>query len=299
MKIYRHVIAFFYTLVLSLNTLLVCLPMYLLGLIKLIPCHCLQKFCRQRLDMFATLWFGFSRFVILRFFPTKWKINMPDDLSTDEWYVILCNHQSWLDIAILLVIFQKKTPYLKYFIKQQLKWVPVLGLIWLILDYPFLTRQNKKTLHKQHRNSDSKKTNRFAKVFKTLPSSVVNFIEGTRFTEEKKMRSRSPYQHLLKPRLGSLTTLLDSLPQHPYKILDVTICYPKGIQSFWEFLGGNLDTVSVEVKDRSYLKDALKPDHTNNLQAKQSFRQHVNEIWKEKDNTLSSLIEQAKSSFSR
>ena len=52
------------------------------------------------------------------------------------------NHRSWVDILVLQAVFNRRIPFLKFFLKQQLIWVPFLGLAWWALDFPFMRRHS-------------------------------------------------------------------------------------------------------------------------------------------------------------
>jgi hypothetical protein len=43
------------------------------------------------------------------------------------------------------------------------------------------------------------------------PTTIVNFVEGSRFTEEKRQQTRSPYQHLLPPKAAGIAMALNVL----------------------------------------------------------------------------------------
>ena len=51
-----------------------------------------------------------------------------DGLARQEWYLMTSNHQSWADILVLQKVTNRRVPSLKFFLKQELIWVPLLGL---------------------------------------------------------------------------------------------------------------------------------------------------------------------------
>ena len=65
------------------------------------------------------------------------------DLRVDGHYLVLANHQSWVDIPVLQRVFNRRIPLLRFFLKRQLFWVPVLGLAWWALDFPFMRRSTR------------------------------------------------------------------------------------------------------------------------------------------------------------
>lgn len=58
----------------------------------------------------------------------KWDVQGLEGLNKKNWYLLISNHHSWADIVVLCVLFRKHIPMNKYFLKQQLAWVPFIGL---------------------------------------------------------------------------------------------------------------------------------------------------------------------------
>ncbi len=106
-------------------------------------------------------------------------------------YLLISNHHSWADIVVLCVLFRKHIPMNKYFLKQQLAWVPFIGLACWALDMPFMRRYSRSYLirHPERRGKDVETTRRSCEKFRSHPTTIVNFVEGSRFTEEKKARN--------------------------------------------------------------------------------------------------------------
>jgi 1-acyl-sn-glycerol-3-phosphate acyltransferase len=152
------------------------------------------------------------------------------------WYLVNCNHQSWADILVLQHLLTRRIPLLKFFLKQQLVWVPVMGLAWWALDFPFMRRHSDDVLkaHPELRAKDQESTRLACEKFALIPTSVMNFCEGTRFTLAKHQRQQSPYRHLLRPKAGGIALALNVMGDKFRAILDVTIVYPDGAP---EFLG--------------------------------------------------------------
>ena len=151
-----------------------------------------------------------------------------ESLHPRGWYLVSSNHQSWVDILVLQRIFHGHIPFLKFFLKQELIWVPVIGLAWWALDFPFMKRGKGQGA----RQSDLKSTREACEKFKRIPTSVINFVEGTRFTPAKHAKQASPYRHLLKPKIGGLGIALATMGEQFEALLDVTIVYPHGAPRF-------------------------------------------------------------------
>ena len=171
---------------------------------------------------------------------SEWDVSGLDELDYRSWYMVSCNHQSWVDILVLQHLLNRRIPLLKFFLKQQLIWVPVMGLAWWALDFPFMRRHSEQYLkkHPEMRGKDQETTRRACEKFALVPTSVMNFLEGTRFTPAKHARQQSPYAHLLKPKAGGMALALNAMGDKFQAILDVTIVYPDGRPTFWQFPAG-------------------------------------------------------------
>ena len=166
----------------------------------------------------------------------------PDGLSKANWYLVIVNHQTWVDVIALQTALNRRIPFLKFFVKQQLIWFPVLGIAFWAMDMPFMKRHSKAYLqeHPEQKGKDLEATKKSCERFHDTPTSVINFIEGTRFSEEKRIRRESPYKHLLPPRSGGMAVALSSMGSMFDAILDVTILYPQGVA---ELLGRHVRPV--------------------------------------------------------
>ncbi|HNJ45508.1 MAG TPA: acetyltransferase, partial [Ottowia sp.] len=137
---------------------------------------------------------------------THWQLSLPEGLSRQAWYLVICNHQSWVDILVLQRSLQGRAPFLKFFIKRELIWVPLVGLVWWALDFPFLRRRGGAS------GAQDLATARAACArFRALPTSVMSFVEGTRFTPAKQQAQQSPFRHLLRPKAGGVMSALEVL----------------------------------------------------------------------------------------
>lgn len=86
----------------------------------------------------------------------KWDVQGLEGLNKKNWYLLISNHHSWADIVVLCVLFRKHIPMNKYFLKQQLAWVPFIGLACWALDMPFMRRYSRSYLirHPERRGKD-------------------------------------------------------------------------------------------------------------------------------------------------
>ena len=220
-----------------------------------------------------------------------WQVDGLEGLSMDQWYLVICNHQSWTDIVVLQKIFNGKIPFLKFFLKKELIWVPILGPAWWALDYPFMKRYDKSFLEKNPhlKGKDIEITKKACAKFKDIPVSIMNFIEGTRFTREKHDRQQSPYRNLLKPKSGGIGFVFSTMGEQLTGILNVTIVYPEGIQTFWEFLCGKVTKINVDIEKIPMTKQLLG-DYIDDPEHRERFQLWLNDLWHEKDNKIDLML---------
>ena len=190
-----------------LNTVFFTIPLILASLLKfVVPVRRFIVLLDKFLIGIATLWISINGLNSRVFNDIQWDVQGLAQLKKKDWYLVLSNHQSWVDILVLQKILNRKIPMLKFFLKKELIWVPFLGLAWWALDFPFMKRYSTKFLakHPHLKGKDLDSTRKACEKFKHTPVSIMNFVEGTRFTPEKKEKQQSPYNHLLKPRAGGI-----------------------------------------------------------------------------------------------
>jgi 1-acyl-sn-glycerol-3-phosphate acyltransferase len=211
-----------------------------------------------------------------------------EGLRYDDWYLVISNHQSWVDIFVLQHVFNKRIPFLKFFLKQELIWVPIIGLAWWALDFPFMKRYSKHQLarHPELRGKDLETTRMACEKFKTTPVSVMNFLEGTRITPTKHQKQNSPYKNLLKPKAGGIGLVLGAMGEQISIMLDVTIIYPQGIPTAWDFFRGQVREIEVIVQKRPIPAEYSNQDYQNDPEFREAFQAWVRELWREKDELL-------------
>jgi 1-acyl-sn-glycerol-3-phosphate acyltransferase len=266
-----------------INTIFWTLVLLLVAFLKLlIPVTTWRKLCSKVMHAIGGIWIFFNNCNMRFMNKIRWDVRFSDDLKSKEWYLVVANHQSWVDILVLQKIFHRKIPFLKFFLKKELIWVPVLGLAWWALDYPFLERSS--ATYK-----DLETTRKACDKFKTIPVSIMNFVEGTRFTIEKHRKQGSPYSHLLKPKAGGIAFVLAAMGEQLHSILDVTIAYPQGAKSFWAFLCGEVGDIKVRVESLPVDKE-LSADYFQNRESRHQFRNWLNTLWAGKDRRMENLL---------
>ncbi|WP_372871126.1 acyltransferase [Shewanella sp.] len=274
----------------TLNTLFWCIPILVLGLVKLLPIPALRKFMSYLVDGCASNWISVNSFNQNLLHPVRIEVQGNAELTRDEWYMVIANHQSWVDILVLQRVFNRKIPFLKFFLKQELLYVPVLGLAWWALDFPFMRRYSTAELKKNPKlkGKDIEITRRACAKFKDKPVSVMNFVEGTRFQAAKHQKQNSPFRHLLRPKAGGMAFALSAMGEHIHKLVDVAIYYPGKVPSFWDFISGQVDEIRVHVAVADICPE-MRGDYINDRGFKQDFQEQLNQIWARKDGVLTQL----------
>jgi len=273
-----------------INTVVWVVPIVLLALLKLLPIAVWQKVISYLIDGCASCWVQINSANQNMFSDTNIEVlNMPS-LSTRQWYMVISNHQSWVDILILQRVLHGKIPFLKFFLKQQLIYVPIIGLAWWALDFPFMKRYSRELLKKKPhlKGRDIQSTQKSCQKFKLKPVSVMNFVEGTRFTRAKWHKQQSPHQDLLKAKAGGLALALNAMSGTLDNMVDVTIVYPDGVPSFWQFISGQVTSVRVNVA-ADQIDESLIGDYENDPVFKASIQNWVNQRWEAKQVLLESM----------
>ncbi len=275
----------------TLNTIFLTVPLILLSFLKfIIPAHFFIVFLDKVLIFIATLWIKINSFNSKLFCTIEWDIRGLEYLKQKEWYLVLSNHQSWVDILALQTTLNQKIPMLKFFLKKELIYVPFLGLAWWALDFPFMKRYSKKELlQKPHlKGKDLESTKKACEKFKHTPVSIMNFVEGTRFTQTKNEKQNNPFTHLLCPKAGGVSFVLGAMGEYLHNIIDVTIVYPDKIPTFWEFISGRVKKIIIDFEVIP-LTGFLRGDYLNDADYKKRIVIWLNELWLRKDKKIEEL----------
>ncbi|GLH68214.1 acyltransferase [Geothrix edaphica] len=271
--------------VLAANALAIFSGMIPLALVKLaLPFGAARRGVDRALNALAEGWIAVNGWWMAMVQRIRWDVRGLEGLRRRGWYLVSSNHQSWVDILVLQNVFHRKVPFLKFFLKRQLLYVPVMGLAWWALDFPFMRRRS------GSRSKDLATARKACEKFRQIPTSVMNFLEGTRFSPAKKAAQQSPYRHLLKPKVGGLATALSAMGERFDALLDVTIVYPEGVPSFWDLLSGKVKQVVVRVRELEIPKDLLGGDYEGDPAFRARMQGWLHEIWTEKDHKIEEII---------
>jgi len=290
----RHLRACMVMLMVIANTVFWGVPVHLVALAKLVAWRTAWKIaCARALMRTVRGWIGGNLLIQDLFLPISWDIQGTEGLRPDKWYMVVCNHQTWADIPVLLKALTDRIPFPKIFAKQQMLWIPIIGSALWALDYPFMKRYSRDYLakHPDKHGLDLETTRRACRKYHFTPVSILNFIEGTRFTSEKHQRQKAPYRHLLLPKAGGLAFAIEVMEGRITHMLDVTIVYPDGMTDFWDYLGGKIQRVSVHIREIAIPEALLQGRYAEDPEVRKAFQQWIRHVWQEKDTLFDRLLQ--------
>jgi len=277
------------------NTLLWAMIFFPVAIVKfIIPLKFWRSIWGKILNFVAKSWIHFNNagFNITR--KIEWDVSGTENLKTRGWYLVISNHQTWIDIPVLQYLLNWKIPFLTFFLKKELIWVPILGMAWYFLDFPFMKRYSPEFIEKNPhlKGKDMEITRKACQKYQNLPVSIMNFAEGTRFTPEKHDIQGAQFNNLLKPKAGGLGFVLSAMGDQLTSILDVTIFYPQGAPTFWSFLCGYVNQVKVHIEEIPVTPELLG-NYAEDEKYQEYFKKWMNNLWHKKDERLESFKKEA------
>lgn len=269
------------------------LPFILLKVV--IPIAGVRYYLTRIIMFLGTSWIDINSLIQIVVCRVQWDVRGLEGFDLQSSYLVVSNHRSWTDIFVLQHIFNHQIPFLKFFLKKELMWVPILGVAWWALDYPFMKRYSRQFLekHPELRGKDMETTRKFCAKFKKSPVTVLNFLEGTRFNFQKHENQKSPFRHLLMPKAGGVAVVLDSMGQCLSKIVDVTIVYPENTppMPFWDFLRGAIPTIAVRIRTLDIPDEFIGKNYETDVDFKTNFQKWINRLWMDKDQIIEEVFE--------
>jgi 1-acyl-sn-glycerol-3-phosphate acyltransferase len=225
--------------------------------------------------------------------PTKLDVAGEGELDFYGWYFMTANHQSWLDILVLECAFKGRVPFMKFFMKQSLLWqLPIAGLACWLMNFPFMKRYSKSYLkkHPEKKGKDLAATKKACANFQNHPVTIINFVEGGRYTQDKHRNQKSPYQHLLKPKAAGMAFVLDAMNHKLQNFIDVTIVYPEQSPNLWDFLCGRMDNIIIRYRVMPVPND-MAAGYIDDPKQRVRFQRWLNDLWHQKDRQVDDLIQ--------
>jgi len=280
------------SLVFFLNTLFWCLILYVLAVLRLIPAKSWQARCADVMVWVAETWTAGNSAEMALLHDMKWNIRLPDDLHRDRSYLVISNHQTWVDIVAIQHALNRKIPFLRFFLKDELRYVPLLGAAWKALDFPFMKRYSKDYLakHPEKRGEDLKETKRACDKLRGKPISILNFLEGTRFTQKKHDQTKSPFQYLLNPKTGGIAFVIEAMGDQFDSILDITLHYPGGAKNFWSLFTGKIEEITIWVERIPIPRDILGGNYFDDEAFRARMQDWIHQIWLAKNERLTQFV---------
>ena len=281
-------------LLFAANTVVLCLLLYLVTLLRLaVPVAAWRRGVSRLLVAIGETWIAVNTFCLRLTQPTEYDVLGLEGLRRDVSYLVVSNHQSVVDIPVLQGVFLRKLPFLRFFLKQQLIRVPFLGAAWWALDFPFMKRHSREEVERNPRlrRDDLEATRRACERFRHAPAAILNFVEGTRFTAAKHARGPAEFRHLLPPKAGGLAFAASAMGPQLAGIVDVTIVYPHGSPTFWDLLSRGLPEVVVRVRERTIPEEWFSGDYTEDAAFREGVQGWVRTLFREKDAEIDAILE--------
>jgi 1-acyl-sn-glycerol-3-phosphate acyltransferase len=289
MALLRGAKALFAGLLVGTSTLVHVPALLLVALVKaLLPLRAVRPALDRALMVITESWIGINSALIDLFTTTRFVVEGVDGLRYGGHYLVLANHQSWVDIPVLQKAFNRRIPLLRFFLKSQLFWVPLLGLAWWALDFPFMKRYSRQQLAKRPElaGRDVAATRKACEKFRHIPVSIMNFVEGTRFTSAKHARQASPFAHLLKPKAGGVAFVVGAMGEAIDTVLDVTLHYTPARPTLVDLFCNRVREVRVHVQARPVPAGLAEGDYEADRAHRVRFQGWINEMWLAKDARL-------------
>ncbi len=284
-------------LFLSCYTILWCIPLYFFGFLRLIsPIPSLKPLFLKGSIFCANQWISGHLSWASSVLGLHWDVR--DDthlhLKKKAWYLVLANHQTWVDPFAIHAALHRRIPFLSFFCKQGVLWIPFINLATYGVSCPILKRYPKALLEKKPelRHKDVESTLRSCRKLLAFPSGIANFSEGTRWTPLKYERQKEKhFQNLLNPKTGGIAYAIEAFGDSLAGILDLTILYrKKGIPvrtvSFWDYCCGRVESICIIIRSCPIPASFKHKHYAQDAQYRSDFKAWLETQWHFKDHYL-------------
>ncbi len=280
--------------VITFNSMLAGPPVWIMGAAKAVTGAAIAD--KAVIDV-TNYWINSNNSMIDNILPDKdWRISLPDDIHTEGKYLLVSNHQSWVDTSIVQYISEKRLPLTRFFTKFELIYIPVIGQAFYFLDFPMMRRHSKEAIAKNPalKGKDIEEAKRACALLKDKPFTLLNYLEATRFTTVKRDKQQSPYTHLLKPRAGGLSLAISALGEDIDGILDMTIVYPDGVPTYGDLWKGNIKRLGVDVRHIKMPDDLFASVQNGGYETDEAIKAEmfdwVEQVWQQKDQLITKML---------
>ena len=288
-KFKNNLIGIISSTILIVNTLILAILMIPLGIIKfLIPIKSLRASFTKIIIKIGEIWISVNSLWVIKLHKPNLEIHGQENLDGNSWFLSTSNHQSAADIFIVQLITNRKIPMLKFFIKYELIYVPIIGICWWALDMPFLKRYTQEQIKRNPKleGRDYKKMKKSLEHYSLHPVSIFSYAEGTRFSKEKHINQNSKFSHLLKPKEGGLAIALSNVNKIK-ELIDITIIYDSDNLGFWNYLCGNIKNIKIFISKTKIPSKYLIDTLITNNELRSDFKLWLYDRWAEKDVLIS------------
>ena len=266
-------------------------PVLALGLTKLFK---QSKKVDETNIQITNSWLSVNNWLIDHVLPNlKWDITVDEDLDLNLQgrYLMTCNHQSWVDTTVTQYFGLTRMPLTRFFTKWELIFIPFVGQAFKILGFPMMKRHTKQQIAKnpELKNRDLEEARKSCEQLLSQPFTLLNYLEGTRFTPEKHAQQKSPYKNLLKPKAGGLALALNILEDEIDALVDMTIVYPDGAPGYGEFWLGDVSQIAVNLRKIDIPDWVRGGNYEDDAEYRARFQKWVDELWAEKDQLITDL----------
>jgi len=273
-------------------TLVLSIPMFIVALVRLVvPVDFVRRACQRSVTGIARAWISVVVWSFRQAYDTRVRLEGDVDFQRGRSYLLLCNHLSWVDVPMLLWAFDRRLPFYRFFLKHSLIWIPVLGIAFWALDYPFIRFRSSAYLkrHPERRGERLETARRACERLRGRAATVVNFPEGALFTRARHQRQKAGYRHLLRPHAGGPALVMTAMGDDLDALLDVTLHYPDGVPGMIDLLRNRIANVRIHVR-RIPIPEALRSgEYRNDPEFRARVRRWLNAIWHEKDALIADM----------
>jgi len=266
-------------------------PVLALGLTKLFKKS--KKVDETNINI-TNSWLSVNNWLIDHILPeTQWDITVDEnlDLNMQGRYLMTCNHQSWVDTTVNQYFGLTRMPLTRFFTKWELIFIPFVGQAFKILGFPMMKRHTKEQIAKnpELKTRDMEEARKACEQLLSQPFTLLNYLEGTRFTPEKHAQQQSPFTNLLKPKAGGLALALSILGDKIDALVDMTIVYPDGAPGYGEFWLGEVPRIAVNMRKIEIPEWVLGGNYEDDAEYRERFQNWVDDLWTEKDQLISTI----------